>query len=587
MGVQLHEEDAISLESTKVFNSSKDAQYTKPKKINSVANFWKDTPLFVFPIDIKAVIAHLTQDMRDDWFPDPLKFLDLIEKTNDIHSIVNTLLEENNGIYHASICNICDVPKKGLGIRYALETDFYDRLVYQAICSYLMPYFDQLLSHRILGHRYNKNRKEEKYIFKPRIELWKVYEGVTFTAFKNNQALLCTDIFNYFENISIENIRISFESKISTLKVEGHEKYKIRSAIDMLCKLLTKWTYNGSNGLPQNRDPSSFIANVILDSVDKAMIEKGYDYYRYVDDIRIICSDEHGAQKALMDLIEELRKVGMNINSAKTKILTNESTDQEISDFFPGTDDRSNTIDNMWKSRSRRVISRSAKYIAEIISDCIEKEETQSRQFRFAVNRLKILVDANLFDIHSELSNNLVLMMLNALHKHPASTDQFCRLILALQLNNESLIQISDFLCNRNKALHRWQNYHLWNVLASKKFKSEILLNSALEIIVSDPTSSEASAIFLYLYQVGECHRLKSVVSLFEKNWPLRNQRYFLLATRKFDRPELSPIISELGIRVQGTAHRAAKYFDTDGNIVLPPTNTNIENLYDEISPYD
>ncbi|MGQ1387024.1 hypothetical protein ACT41S_15585 [Acinetobacter baumannii] len=257
MGVQLHEEDAISLESTKVFNSSKDAQYTKPKKINSVANFWKDTPLFVFPIDIKAVIAHLTQDMRDDWFPDPLKFLDLIEKTNDIHSIVNTLLEENNGIYHASICNICDVPKKGLGIRYALETDFYDRLVYQAICSYLMPYFDQLLSHRILGHRYNKNRKEEKYIFKPRIELWKVYEGVTFTAFKNNQALLCTDIFNYFENISIENIRISFESKISTLKVEGHEKYKIRSAIDMLCKLLTKWTYNGSNGLPQNRE--SFI----------------------------------------------------------------------------------------------------------------------------------------------------------------------------------------------------------------------------------------------------------------------------------------------------------------------------------------
>lgn len=587
MGIQLHTEDATSWGTGETLNPSKDSQGKKLKKTDTASNFWQITPLFTFPVPIKAVIAHLSQDMRDDWFPDPLRFIDLIEKTDYIYSVINTLLEENNGIYNASSCNICDVPKKGLGIRYALETDFYDRLVYQAISSYLIPYFDPLLSHRVLGHRYNKYRKDEKYIFKPRIDLWKTYEGVTFTAFKNNEALLCTDIFNYFENISIENIRIAFESKISSLKVEGHEKHKIRSAIDMLCKLLTKWTYNGTNGLPQNRDPSSFIANVLLDSVDKAMIERGYDYYRYVDDIRIICSNEYVAQKALMDLIEELRKVGMNINSSKTKILSNQCTDQEISEFFPGTDDRSNSIDNMWRSRSRRVISRSVKYISEIISDCIEKNETQSRQFRFAVNRLKILIDANLFDVHSELSNNLLQLILSALYKHPASTDQFCRLIFVLQPNDECLTQISEFLCNRNRALHRWQNYHLWMVLASKKFKSEILLNSALEIITSDPTTSEASAIFMYLYQVGECQRLKSVVNLFEKNWPLRNQRYFLLATRKFDKSELAPLISKLGIRVQGTASKAVKYFDTDGNIVLPPINTSIENLYDEISPYD
>lgn len=292
--------------------------------------------------------------------------------------------------------------------------------------------------------------------------------------------------------------------KYQKLKVEGHEKHKIRSAIDMLCKLLYKWTYNGVNGLPQNRDPSSFIANVLLDSVDRAMIDKEYDYYRYVDDIRIICPDEHRAQKALMDLIEELRKVGMNINSSKTKILTNECSKQEISEFFPGSDDRTNSIDNMWKSRSRRVISRSVKYIAAIISDCISKNETQSRQFRFAVNRLKILVDANLFDVHSELSNELTQLIISALYKHPASTDQFCRLLSVLEPTDDSLNQICEFLCDKSKALHTWQNYHLWGVLASKKIKTDSLLEKASEIILADPTSSESSAIFIYLYQIGE-----------------------------------------------------------------------------------
>ena len=68
------------------------------------------------------------------------------------------------------------------------------------------------------------------------------------------------------------------------------------------------------------------------------------------------------------DVIPVIRPVGhFPINSSKTKILTNQCTDQEISEFFPGTDDRSNSIDNMWRSRSRRVISRSVKYISEII----------------------------------------------------------------------------------------------------------------------------------------------------------------------------------------------------------------------------
>lgn len=323
-----------------------------------------------FQINVDAVLQHLQQDMRDDWFVDVLRHRDLFANKVNLTDVLKTLLLEGNGRYPGVERSVYDIPKKGLGIRYSLETDFYDRFIYQAICSYLIGYYDPLLSPRVLGHRYNKRRTTEKYLFKNRIQLWQTFEGVTKTALKNNQALLATDLINYFENISIEVVQRSFESLLDKIDATGPEKVRIRNAIQTLCDLLTRWGYSNRHGLPQNRDASSFVANVVLNSLDHEMVKRGYDYYRYVDDIRIICDNTRSAKKALADLISQLRAVGMNINSGKTKILTSTSSTAEIDEFFPSSDDRSVTIDNMWRSRSRRVIARSAKHIYQLLRDC-------------------------------------------------------------------------------------------------------------------------------------------------------------------------------------------------------------------------
>ena len=222
--------------------------------------------LLAFPVDIDAVLQHLLQDMRDDWFVDPIQHRDLFTNKDQLRLVLHELLLEGNGQYEGGLRSIYDIPKKGLGIRYSLETDFYDRFIYQAICSFLIPYYDPLLSHRVLGHRYNKKRTSEKYLFKPRIELWQTFEGVTKTALSNNQALLATDLINYFENITVDLIQTSFESMVSRIVASGPEKVLIRNAIHTLCALMTRWGYSSKHGLPQNRDASSFIANVVINS---------------------------------------------------------------------------------------------------------------------------------------------------------------------------------------------------------------------------------------------------------------------------------------------------------------------------------
>lgn len=542
--------------------------------------------ILAFPIDVDAVLQHLHRDMRDDWFEDVLLHRDLFANKQALRDVLHEVLLEGNGRYGPSKRNVCDIPKKGLGVRYALETDFYDRFIYQAICSYLIPFYDPLLSHRVLGHRYNKRQRAGKELFKGRIELWQTFEGVTRTALHNSQTLFATDLINYFENITTDSIRMAFEGLLPIIRASGPEKVFIRNAINTLCELMAYWGYSEKHGLPQNRDASSFIANVVLNAVDHKMVSLGFDYYRYVDDIRIICNSPRAARQAATLLIGELRTVGMNINSAKTKILTAESPISDINEFFPGSDDRSFTIDSMWRSRSRRVIIRSTKYIFQLLQECIDSKQTQSRQFRFAVNRLIRLVDAGIFDVRGKIAEQLKSLLIDSLEDHAASTDQYCRLLTILELLPADLERIEQFLCDHERAIHSWQNYHLWLILARRRYKSEKLVALATQRIKYDVLRSEIAATFIYLRCVDEVGVLESIAADFRASWPYYHQRNYLLATSDSNRDLLKPVVAHLGPKIKGTVIRAKSHFVTNIPLV-ERERTPMLQMYDELNPYD
>ena len=122
--------------------------------------------IFAFPIKASTVLIHLNEDMRDDWFTDVLLHKDLFSGKLSLANVINDLLMHGSGKYIANERKLFDIPKKGFGIRYSLETDFYDRFVYQSICSFLIKYYDPLLSNRVLGHRWNNRTSSSKYLFK-------------------------------------------------------------------------------------------------------------------------------------------------------------------------------------------------------------------------------------------------------------------------------------------------------------------------------------------------------------------------------------------------------------------------------------
>ncbi|HFD32378.1 MAG TPA: RNA-directed DNA polymerase [Gammaproteobacteria bacterium] len=524
--------------------------------------------------------------MKDDWFYDAVRYEDLLSNADNLNEILSKNLDINHGKYETGHKATYDVPKRALGLRYTLELDFYDRFLYQAICTYLIQYFDPLLSNRVFSHRYNKHGNS-RYLFKHRIELWNTFEKTSFVALQDGKSLLVTDLLNYFEQISIDAIEQAFIGMISDIKASGSEKNTIRSAVSTLRTLLEKWCYNNRHGLPQNRDASSFIANVVLDAVDKSMVKKGYDYFRYVDDIRIICDNQHEAKRALNDLIFELRKLGLNINSKKTIILDKDSED--IGEYFPSTDDTMTLIDSMWRSRSKKIIAKSIPILYEFLKEQIEKGETQGRPFRYCINRFKTLISSNLFASKSILAQDIADSLINEFESQPVSTDQFCKLLKDIDLTDDHLKRIADYLVDEMVAIHCWQNYQILLLLAHKGYDYQPLIDHCKKLISTSIERAEVPACFIYLASIGKENEVEAFIKLFEETWSYQHQRYFLIALQNTPVARLKPLFGKVGYRLKGTVDRlrSNKNFKGETVYLRDFNQTLITDIYDEVSPYE
>jgi hypothetical protein len=549
------------------------------------APFWEKGQALGFPIKFDLVLRHLRQDMRDDWYFDCLQYEDLFKNSNEAKQIIISLLQEWNGVYCGTRSVVRNIPKKGYGERYGLETDFFDRFIYQAICSFLIPYYDRLLSHRVLSYRYDPKPQNPKYLFKPKISRWFTFEGVTLTFVRSKKHLLVTDIGNFFENVSREQVVGELVRLIPEIQATGPEKLQIRNAIDTLDRLLKQWTFSGSHGLPQNRDASSFLSNILLACVDREMAKKGYDYYRYVDDIRIIADSELHARRALQDLIRQLRRVGLNINASKTEILAPDTP--ELADYFPSQDSTTTAINQMWQSRSRRIVTRSVTYIFNILTNCIDSGDTQSRQFRFAVNRVAQIVESGLFDISDTLSTTLLDTLSASLSSHAVSTDQYCRLIAILDGDGRCLPALEAFLVAEEGAIHDWQNYNIWLLLAARKYRSDALVGLADRKLREDMRSGEAAAILIWLRCVGEVALIERSIQGDAMSLPYQNARYLLISATVLPSANLQPLHGLVPTGLKGTGARAARHNNEDGLPFAVRERPDLLNLVNEVSEYD
>jgi hypothetical protein len=333
------------------------------------------------------------------------------------------------------------------------------------------------------------------------VESWKNFNGGVRAALKEGDVLVTTDVSNYYEYIEIPRLKETFRSLLPELQITADEKGRARECLERLFEWLSEWSFSSARGIPQNRDASSFLANVYMIPVDRALIATGNAYFRYMDDIKIVCPDVLTARRALKTLIIALRERGLSVNARKTEIIP--VGDGKISEHISELSPEIQAIDAAWNTRSRWQILRSLASLRDQTVLLLGAGATQSKDFRFCVNRLIWLAGCEDMLVPTDFFSEITTAVIKNLPEAPASTSEFVEYLSVAPLGEPELDAIVVYLVDPKHRIYSWQDYRLWLVMLRQERRDERLVTAALALAESGEDSASRAGATLYLGRFG------------------------------------------------------------------------------------
>lgn len=526
--------------------------------------------------DESIIKRQLRRDLLDDWFPDPRRFEDMLDNEH-IEAILRDNFARNEGAFKPEKRALFNIPKNNFTLRYGLEISLAERALYHALAARLVPLYDPLIPWCVFSHR-AAEKSEDRYLFRRAIPAWQDFTGVVRDGLTSAGFLLSTDLTNYFENIDLKKLHETLIDLLPELHTDSGEKAVIRTYIASLFECLKSWCYSEHAGLPQNRDASSFLANIYMLPVDRAMIDKGYRYFRYMDDIKIACDSEHQARQALKALSLELRKRGLAVNSGKTEIVPLTQT-AEVSKCLDVGEAELQQIDSIWQTRSLRSISRSFPLLRDLSQRLLRGGEVGSRAFRYCIRRLEALASCPEFEVPDAYFAPITPLVIDALSTHPAATDELARYLRAVPTTNHDLDRVAQLLQDDGRNYYTWQNYRLWALLVQKDFNQSELVTYAMSVVQDQPDCATRCGATLYAGAFGSKKDREEIAQRFGDLESFMGQRAALLAIQEL---HYAPYIRKhVQPKLRNDLKNVYRSFNRQGVYVAPPLPVSITGILD------
>jgi RNA-directed DNA polymerase len=177
-----------------------------------------------------------------------------------------------------------------------------DRVVQQAILQIVDPIFDPEMSERSFGFR--KGRKAHDAIA---TAIQDAKEGYRY--------VVDADVRSFFDEIGHDVAMSRVRARIADGRV-----------LDLFEAFLKAGVMEGGvvtvpkAGTPQGGVVSPWIANLVLDDLDKAIEAKGWRHVRYADDFVVLCRSREEAERALVYVKEVLEGLKLSLHETKTRL---------------------------------------------------------------------------------------------------------------------------------------------------------------------------------------------------------------------------------------------------------------------------
>ncbi|RME60590.1 hypothetical protein D6779_01910 [Candidatus Parcubacteria bacterium] len=404
---------------------------------------------FVDELDFDLAWERVIKDMGDDPYPDLLHYKDVQSNWDAFRDELLESLKGDAGKYRPEAYSAIEIPKKGFTLRPAGAMHIKDRLLYQAIIDFLAPYYapeEPVFSYRLAG-------KRSSWMFKPGVEQWKSFQTKVEELCHQYKWVVETDLTAYFEHIDHKYLARRIDDIFPDIA-----RPTMRVLKQYLMKLLSGWSNGKPYGIPQVNNPSSFLGNIYLDEFDKWMVRNNYVYLRYVDDMRVFANTEAEARRKLAEMISSLRRLGLYVSSAKTRIVKSEQVLGELDDHK----DTLNAIDAAFKTKRRSAIEAIIPILNDFFFSTISDENGfRDRHFRFCIYRYRKL---KAFGLGGDIHQPIVETVLSKLPELPNATDIFA-LYLSLFPGVPDISSVILEFLNSDYNTYAWQAAHLLEVL--------------------------------------------------------------------------------------------------------------------------
>ncbi|MHC4187915.1 MAG: RNA-directed DNA polymerase, partial [Planctomycetota bacterium] len=339
------------------------------------------------------------QDFAEDLYSTDVYSLDLNLRIKETISRLSTETFQPRPLLRL------EVPKGSLGFRPGSVIPIQDRVVVSAIVFLIAEKVDRQFPDSVYSWRLKKPLPKKGPIFRegeptahpflkkktirkrfdpfePWYQMWPDFDKKSRKTFIEDQYryLATSDIAAYFENIQLPILR-------DQLLQHFPEEPQI---VNLLFTFLETWALRTSDGrahlrgIPQGNFVSSFLGNLFLMPLDRRFsdFEKECDvrYFRYMDDVRVFTKRLEDDRLSVFTMDRELKRLHLNVQTAKTKILDNKAGEisrafidervDEISDLLEEIDDQWKNQDISFKVKN--------KYLRRL--DVISKKEISGKQ---------------------------------------------------------------------------------------------------------------------------------------------------------------------------------------------------------------
>lgn len=230
--------------------------------------------------------------------------------------------------YTPSVGMECSVPKCGGLVRPARILNLSDEVVYNALVGSMLtaiiPHIGWSQGGPDVAYQLQATSNIPRWV-KPWFQVWQGYIQNSLQLLdEHTEIMVVSDLSAFYENIDHHRLA----SDLRSIGAGGE-------SLDLLMRCLGRWADPRGKGIPQGYSASDILAKVYVSPIDQALRDQGFRHLRYVDDIRIFCRDGIEAKQALMCFESLVRRRGLNVQGAKTKMLSRDEARREIDGVNP------------------------------------------------------------------------------------------------------------------------------------------------------------------------------------------------------------------------------------------------------------